>query len=324
MANRGANESRCNTLISKGRGIMYESDNPIDQLVHLYVDGAFNRRELVKRVMQRTGSLAAAMGALAGYEELKAAEPTPEEEKARAAVRVPRDAFDIEANDMEFTGPASTLYAHLAKPLQWDGRTAVLVVHENRGLVEHIKDVTRRAARGGFLALGVDLLSRQGGVQNFTEPAQQTQAYGRTNQPDRRADLLAGFELLKSMGATKIGITGFCAGGANTWDFAVNVPELAAAVPFYGAPAAVADLPRINAPVLALYAERDRNLTTNLFPVAVEMIRLQKSFGMNIYEGVGHAFHNDTGAAYNGPAADDAWSKTMLWFDKFLRAPQPA
>lgn len=299
---------------------MYESNNPIDQLVHLYVDGAFNRRELVKRVAQKTGSLAAAMGLLAGYEELQAAEPTPEEEQARAAVRVPRDAFDIEAGDIEFTGPGSTLFGHLAKPTEGDGKAAVLVVHENRGLVEHIKDVTRRAARGGFLALGVDLLSRQGGVQMFPEPTQQTQAYGRTNQADRRADLLAGFELLRSMGATKIGITGFCAGGANTWDFAVNVPELAAAVPFYGAPAAVADLPKITAPVLALYAERDRALTTNLLPVAAEMIRLQKTFGMVVYEGAGHAFHNDTGAAYNGQAADDAWSRTLLWFDKFLRS----
>lgn len=299
---------------------MYESNNPIDQLVHLYVDGAFNRRELVKRVAQKTGSLAAAMGLLAGYEELQAAEPTPEEEQARAAVRVPRDAFDIEAGDIEFTGPGSTLFGHLAKPTEGDGKAAVLVIHENRGLVEHIKDVTRRAARGGFLALGVDLLSRQGGVQMFPEPTQQTQAYGRTNQTDRRADLLAGFELLRSMGATKIGITGFCAGGGNAWDFAVNVPELAAAVPFYGAPAAVADLPKITAPVLALYAERDRALTTSLLPVAAEMIRLQKTFGMVVYEGAGHAFHNDTSPAYNGPAADDAWSRTLLWFDKFLRS----
>lgn len=298
---------------------MYESDNPIDQLVHLYVDGAFNRRELVKRVVQKTGSLAAAMGVLAGYEELQAAEPSPEEEKARAAVRVPRDSFDIEAGDMEFTGPGSTLYGHLAKPREGDGKAAVLVVHENRGLVEHIKDVTRRAARGGFVALGVDLLSRQGGVQMFPEATQQTQAYGRTNQEDRRADLLAGFNLLKSMGATKIGITGFCAGGANTWDFAVNVPELAAAVPFYGAPPVMEDLPKIQAPVLALYAERDRALTMRLFPVANEMIRIQKTFGMVVYEGTAHAFHNDTGAAYNGPAADDAWTRTLLWFDKFLR-----
>ncbi|MCS7026783.1 MAG: dienelactone hydrolase family protein [Bryobacteraceae bacterium] len=297
---------------------MYESDNPIDQLVHLYIDGAFNRRELIKRVAQKTGSVAAAMSVLAGYEELKGAEPAPEQEQARAALRTPRDAFEIEASDIEFTGPASTLYAHLAKPRMGETKAAVLVVHENRGLVEHIKDVTRRAARGGFLALGVDLLSRQGGVQMFPDAMQQTQAYGRTNQADRRADLLAGFELLKSMGATKIGMTGFCAGGANTWDFAVHVSELAAAVPFYGAPPALEDVERIKAPVFAIYAERDRALTMRLFPVANEMIRLQKTFGMIVYEGVGHAFHNDTGAAYNGPAADDAWTRTLLWFDKFL------
>ena len=293
-----------------------EKEGPIDSLVHLWVDGAFNRRELVKRVASYTGSIGAAMATLRGYEAFgQTVTACP------ADVKVPADAPDLITQDVAYPSEDSAVMGYLAYPKDGPPKMpAVIVIHENRGLVEHIRDVTRRVARAGFVAIAPDLLSRQGGVQNFTEPTQQTQAYGRTNQTDRRADLLAGFELLKSMGATKIGMTGFCAGGGNTWDFAVNVPELAAAVPFYGAVPAIADLPKINAPVLAMYAERDRGLTTNLFPVAAEMIRLQKAFGMNIYEGAGHAFHNDTGAAYNGQAADDAWSRTMLWFDKFLCA----
>lgn len=299
---------------------MYESKDPVDELVHLYIDGAFNRRELVRRVAQHTGTVATALAVLAHHQGLQAAETDgPSQGKRRPGAPQPRDAFEIEASDMEFSGPAGRLFGHLAAPRADGIKEGVLVVHENRGLVEHIKDVTRRAARGGFLALGVDLLSRQGGVQVFPDPTAQTQAYGRTNQADRRADLLAGFELLESLGVERIGMVGFCAGGGNTWDFAVNVPKLAAAVPFYGAPPAVEDIGKIQAPVLAIYAERDRNLTMRMFPVANAMIQMQKTFGFFVYEGVGHAFHNDTGPAYNPEAADDAWSRTLLWFDKFLR-----
>jgi carboxymethylenebutenolidase len=301
---------------------MYETKNPIGQLVHLYVDGAFNRRELVKRVARRTGSVAAAMAALSGYEEMNA-EEVPESVRARN--RVALDNPEIEARDIEFAAPQGMLYAHLAQPVTEGPHPGVIVIHENRGLVEHIKDVTRRVARAGFVGLGIDLLSRQGGTSQFTEPTQQTAAYNRTNQTDRRADILEAMKYLKSLSnvvSDRIGITGFCAGGANTWDFVVNVPEVAAAVPFYGAPPALEDVDKIRTPVLAIYAERDRALTLRLFPVATAMITQQKVFGMVVYEGVGHAFHNDTGAAYNGPAADDAWSRTLVFFDRHLRAPR--
>lgn len=301
---------------------MYETKNPIGQLVHLYVDGAFNRRELVKRVARRTGSVAAAMAALSGYEEMNA-EEVPDSVRARN--RVALDNPEIEARDIEFSTPQGMLYAHLAQPVTPGPHPGVIVIHENRGLVEHIKDVTRRVARAGFVGLGIDLLSRQGGTSQFTEPTQQTAAYGRTNQTDRRADILEAMKYLKSLSnvvSDRIGVTGFCAGGGNTWDFVVNVPEVAAAVPFYGAPPALEDLEKIRTPVLAIYAERDRALTLRLFPVATAMITQQRVFGMVVYEGVGHAFHNDTGAAYNGPAADDAWSRTLMFFDRHLRAPR--
>src|SRR5262249_60976998 len=115
----------------------------------------------------------------------------------------------------------------------------VLVVHEIRGVVDHIKDVRRRAARAGFAALGLDLLSRQGGTQQFTDATQQAAAYGRTTPEGRRADLIAGLTYLKTLSfvqADRIGAVGFCAGGGNVWDLAVNVEELPAAVAFYGTP----------------------------------------------------------------------------------------
>lgn len=303
---------------------MYESKNPIDELVHLYVDGAFDRRELVQRVVRVTGSLAAALAALGGFEELRAQPPSA----CPANVRVAADDPAIEGRDVEFAGPGGRMLGYLVQPKEMtEPQPGVIVIHENRGLVEHIRDVTRRAAKAGFVAIGVDLLSRQGGTAQFTEPTQQTAAYGRTTVFDRRSDLIAALAYLKSLEGRvihdRIGVTGFCAGGANTWDLIVNVDEIAAAVPFYGAPPATeAEMARIKTPVLAMYAERDRALTARMAPVVTTLLAQQKVFGFNIYEGVGHAFHNDTGAAYNAEAACDAWAKTIAFFNKFLRAPR--
>ncbi|MBI1788912.1 MAG: dienelactone hydrolase family protein, partial [Acidobacteria bacterium] len=239
--------------------------------------------------------------------------------------RVPPDAPDLEVYDVEFPGEAGTMFGHLAYPRSGEPRNypAVIVVHETRGLVDHHKDVTRRVARAGFVGLGVDLLSRQGGTQKFPDPAQQTQAYGRTTQDERRADLIAGLTYLKTLGVVRydrIGIVGFCAGGGNVWDFIVNVEETAAAVPFYGAPPTLDQLEKVKTPVLGIYAERDPALSMRMLPIADAMLRLRKTVGLFVYEGVGHAFHNDTGAAYNAEAACDAWARTIAFFNKYLRA----
>lgn len=302
---------------------MYESKDPLHELVHLYVDGAFDRRELVSRVTKLTGSLAAALVALGGFEELKA-QPSA----CPGGIRVPEDAEDIVARDVEFTGPGGRTLGYYAYPKAIQGlQPGVIVIHENRGLVEHIRDVVRRTARAGFVAVGIDLLSRQGGTAQFTEPQQQTAAYNRTTQEQRREDIVAALDFLKfneHVIYDRIGVFGFCAGGGNTWDLIVNIPEIAAAVPFYGAPPAIEDLVKIQTPVLAMYAARDTALTNRMGPVMQEMLTRGKTFGFHVYEGVGHAFHNDTGAAYNAEAACDAWSKTVGFLNKFLRAPRPA
>src|SRR5438093_435672 len=127
-----------------------ESQNPIDNLVHLYVDGAFNRRELIRRVAGHAGSFAAAMTILSGYSALEAADNTP---ACPIDASVPADAPDLNVSDVEFPGDAGTIFAHLAYPKSTDPQVlpGVIVIHENRGLVEHIKDVTRRVARAGFV-----------------------------------------------------------------------------------------------------------------------------------------------------------------------------
>lgn len=298
-----------------------EKMGPIDELVHLYVDGAFSRRELVERVAKHLGSLAAATAALSGYEAMaQVASACP------ANVRVPADAPDLVAQDVTFPGEGTSLMGYLAYPKNHAEPylPGVIVIHENRGLVEHIRDVTRRVARAGYVAVAVDLLSRQGGVGQFPEPTQQTAAYNRSTPAERQADLISTLDYIKRLPNIihdRIGVTGFCAGGGNTWNLISVAPELRAAVPWYGAPVPNAEqIARIQTPVLAIYAERDRNLTISMAPVMTAMIQQQKTFGFIVYEGAAHAFHNDTGANYNAAAACDAWARTIAWFDRYLKA----
>ena len=301
---------------------MFEENDqdPVHELVHLYVDGAFPRRELISRVTKMLGSAAAATAALGGYSELLAQTP----QACPAGIQVPLDAPDLIAKDVEFSGQASTIYAHFAYPRNIVGKLpGIIVIHENRGLTDHIKDVCRRAARAGFVAVAPDLLSRQGGIQKFPDATQQTQAYGRTILSERRDDLISALDYLKFtpfVQFDRIGVVGFCAGGGNAWDLAVYLDELAAASIFYGTPVPpIADIVKVQAPLLLNYAQTDRALSTSLAPVMVELLARQKVFGLNVYEGAGHAFHNDTGAAYQAAAACDSWAKTIAHFNKFLK-----
>jgi len=297
--------------------------DPVHELVHLYVDGAFDRRELISRVTKLFGSGAAATAALGSYSEVMAQTPSV----CPADIKVPLDAPDIVAKDIEYAGNGTQMFAHFAYPKNVEGKApGVIIIHENRGLVDHIKDVCRRAARAGFVAIAPDLLSRQGGIQQFPEAAQQSAAYGRTVPIERRLDLISALDYLKFtpfVQHDRIGVVGFCAGGGNVWDLVVNLPELAAAVPYYGNPLpTVEDVQNIQTPTLMIYAERDRALTARVAPVMTELLARQKVFGFRVYEGVGHAFHNDTGANYNAEAACAAWSETVAYLNKWLRAPR--
>ncbi len=218
-------------------------------------------------------------------------------------MQAPPDAPDVVSYDVQYPGDGTTMlgyvsYPRTAEPLYAPG---VIVIHDNCGLVDHHRDVARRVARAGFVAIAPDLPSRQGGTSKFTDPAQQSQAYGRTTRDERYSDLIATLSYLKTLPVTRhdrIGVVGFCAGGGNAWDFAINTEEIAAAVPFYGAPTPAPEtLGKLNAAVLTIYAEQDRALTGRMAPVMQALLDQRKSFGFYVYEGAGHAFHNDTGPA---------------------------
>jgi len=313
----------------------------IEELAHLYVDGAFDRRELLMRVARVTGGVAAATVALEslGF----AADRKSEDVFARVDdVRVPGNADDLEVMDVQFPGAAGTIFAYQARPRYAQPRRpngaatdadgghagvealpAILVIHENRGLSEYIRDVTRRAARAGFVALGIDLLSRFGGTP--ADPEEALRLYQQTTADGRLEDLWAGLAHLQSLEGVqgdKVGALGFCAGGGNCWNLAVSTEGLAAAVIYYGTPVPALDaLNRLATPVLAIYAELDRSLTRSVLPAILRLEELQKPFGFHVYEGTRHAFHNDTGANYDPAAARDAWSETVSFFQKHLDDP---
>jgi carboxymethylenebutenolidase len=226
----------------------------------------------------------------------------------------------IVAGIAEFPGAGARLSGYLARPDKSGIFPIVLVCHENRGLTRHIEDVTRRAAKAGYVALAVDLLSREGGTDKHdfdaipgilgkVPPARHVQdfqsglAYARA-QPAARGD--------------RVGMTGFCFGGGVTWRVAAGVPELRAAVPFYGVPVQEPDVQGIGAAVLAIYGGLDDRINQNIPAIEAAMGKHGKTFRKIIYPNVDHAFHNDTGARYNAEAAKAAWSEALAWFGKYL------
>lgn len=297
-------------------------NNEIENLIHLHVDGAFSRRELIDRLVKYTGSVAAAVAAVESSGMLQA-----QTQACPAGVQVPEDAPGIHASTVTLHGEGGPLFAYLVLPTDLQlPRPAVLVIHENRGLNDHIKDVTRRVAKAGFVALGIDLLSRQGGTDRFTTPTDQTAAYNRTSVAERRQDMISAILTLKDQAyvvGDRLGAVGFCAGGANCIDLAINSRDLTASVVFYGNVPNPADpLQNISSAMLGLFGERDRNLNTGIPRLLTALQAGQRTYSMHIYEGANHAFHNDTGANYHAAAACDAWSQTIEFFGRHLDAPR--
>jgi carboxymethylenebutenolidase len=288
----------------------------MDSLLHLYIDGAFGRRELLKRLTKVSGSAAVAT---AFFEQSGWAQATPS--ACPDNIRVPEDAPDIVAEDIQYPGQAGNLFGHLAKPKNLtEALPAIITIHENRGLVPHHRDMTRRFARAGYVALGVDLLSRQGGTRAFPED-QLTAAYGRTTPAGRLEDLLSTIDYLKSEGFVRpdrIGVTGFCAGGANSYMLAFASRDIAAAAPFYGAP--MLPIPDMNnvCPMCVFMGDVDPGTNANIPALITAINSARKSSEIHMWAGARHAFMNDTGAAFNATAACASWDIVLAFFKREL------
>jgi carboxymethylenebutenolidase len=291
----------------------------IEDLVHLYIDGAFDRRELLTRVAAYTGSIAAAV--LAVGPEIMAQAPIPTVPLANASV--PEDAYDIQWFWVDYRGEAGLLRGYFARPRFETKRIpAVLVIHENRGLNDHIKDVVRRVAKAGFVALGVDLLSRLGGTESFPNPTAATQALTSLTPAQQLADLRAAVDFLKIadyIRSDRIGAVGFCFGGGLVWNIAFNFPDLAAAVPYYGTPPnPLPSFDNLNAKLMAVFSETDYNQNGRVPELLAGLVQRRKTLGLHLYQGTAHGFHNDTSPIYNPTAAADAWARTLAFFNTHL------
>jgi carboxymethylenebutenolidase len=201
-------------------------------------------------------------------------------------------------------------------------RGTVLVIHENRGLTDHIRSVAGRLAGSGFSALAIDLLSAEGGTETFTDPAAATAALNAA--PDERfvADMKAGVdELLRREPDRKPAAVGFCFGGGMVWSLlASGEPRLAAAAPFYGPlPAAAEFGGSPSAAVLAVYAERDSRVNASRDAATAALEKSGLTHEVVTVPGVDHAFFNDTGARYDAQAAAGIYQKLTDWFGTHLR-----
>jgi carboxymethylenebutenolidase len=311
-------------------GVPRSKEEKIDSLIHLYVDGGLNRRDLLRRLSRLAGGAAAAATILTDAGLAQQQPPANADD-----LRVGEDDPAILWRDVTYPGQAGPVQALLAWPRPFSGGRrlrgndsgpdpAVLVIHENRGLNEHVRDVTRRIAKAGFVALGVDLLSRQGGTGAFPNDTARSQAYGRTVEVERFEDMRSGVAYLRTRDDIvvpgQIGAVGFCAGGGNIFYGVYNGLGLQAAVPFYGSPPnplPAAD--RVTTPILAIYSETDRNQAARIPALAENLVAARVTFGVQVYKGTAHAFFNDTGAVFNRPAAEDAWSRTIAFLNQHLR-----
>ena len=286
----------------------------VEEAVEDYEEGRLSRREALKAIAGITGAMLATQ-----ILEARAQAPTAKAPSGSAPLVAPNDA-DIVAGVAEFPGEGVRLAGYLARPSKSGSFPIVLVCHENRGLTRHIEDVARRVAKAGYVGLAVDLLSREGGTAKHdfdvipgilgkAAPARHVQdfksglAYARS-QPSARGD--------------RVGMTGFCFGGAVTWRVAAGVPDLRAAVPFYGVPVQEGEVPGIGAAMLAIYGGLDERINQNIPAIESAMQKHGKTFRKIVYPNVNHAFHNDTGDRYNAGAAKAAWSETLAWFGKYL------
>jgi carboxymethylenebutenolidase len=283
-----------------------QMDQQIINLYDEYTHKPLPRSEFMKRLAILTGSTAAAVALL----------PFLEGNYAKAAVTPDEDLFTEYITYPAVTGE---MKAYVARPKKEAKYGTVVVIHENRGLNAHIEDVARRAATAGFLAIAPNALAPLGGT-----PANEDEArtlFTKLNQAETQTNFINIFNYLKTRKDSngKFGCVGFCWGGGMSNTLAVNVPELKAAVAFYGRQATTADVPKIKAAVQLHYAALDERINAGIAAYEQALKDNKITYELYMYPDVNHAFHNDTAPTrYNEAAAKLAWQRSIDFFKKHL------
>lgn len=276
-----------------------------DEYTHLTLD----RRRFMEQLTRLAGSGAAA----ATIAPLLAAN------SAQAAV-VAGDDPRVKAEDITYPGSSGEMKGYLVKPANQAGKLGtVIVVHENRGLNPHIRDIARRVALEGFVALAPDFLSPLGGTPADEDKARDI--FTKLDASQVTADGLATIAYLKGEkdGNGKVGAVGFCWGGGTVNTLAVNAPDLAAGVAYYGMQPKAEDAAKIKAALLLHYAGLDERIDAGIDAYKKALDAAHVEYTVYVYDGVNHAFNNDTSAArYDKKAADLAWGRTIAFLKEKL------
>ncbi|MEF2279306.1 dienelactone hydrolase family protein [Deinococcus sp. YIM 134068] len=289
-----------------------------------YREGELPRREFLRRSVLLGGSVLGARALLAslGVMGISAAElaeaqtAPPQNEPATSSYQVAPDDPSIEAAPVAYEALGRTNFAYLARPRGVASAPIVMVIHENRGLQPHIQDVARRVAKAGFIALAPDFVSSEGGTARFTDTAQISAFIARTPAETHAAHGLEAVKFLKAQPGAQVerfGMLGFCWGGGMTWRMSTLLPDLKAAIPYYGPSPSFEDIPKIRAAVLGIYGGRDARITSNAPATREALAAANVRHEFLIYPGANHAFHNDTGQNYKRDAAENAWATTLVW-----------
>lgn len=283
------------------------------KLFDQYVHGQASRRDFL------TG--AAKYAALAGVTAtglLAALSPQFAE-----AQQIKPDDARIKATYVEIDSPNGNgkVRGYLVKPAKATGKLpTVLVVHENRGLNPHIEDITRRIALDNFIAFAPDALFTLGGYPGDEEKAREL--FQKLDQTKTQEDFVNAAHYLKKLpdGNGKVGAVGFCYGGGISNFLATRLPDLGAAVPFYGRQPEAADVPKIKAPLLIHYAGVDERINAGWPAYEAALKSAKVNYQAFVYEGSQHGFNNDTTPRFDEKAAKLAWGRTIDFFNKHLRA----
>lgn len=283
-------------------------DQRIINLYDRFTHGGMNRRDFLDQLTTIAGGAAAATAALTALQNNYAHAQIVQENDPRLKIET-----------VSFPSGAGSISGYLARPADAVKRPAVIVIHENRGLNPHIKDVTRRVALAGFVAFGPDYLSPLGGTPADEDKARDM--FPQLKPADVVANSRAALAGLKARSDTtgKVGAMGFCWGGGQVNALAVADPELGAGVPYYGIQPKAEDVPNIKAPLMLQYAGIDERINAGIAAYEAALKQNGKTYEIYVYQGVNHAFNNDTGGArYNKDAADLAWGRTIAFLKKNL------
>jgi carboxymethylenebutenolidase len=293
---------------------MKASDFPPEvlKLFDEYVHGRSSRREF----LDKAGKFA--VGGFTAAAMLESLRPN-----YAWAQQVAKDDSRIKAEYVTYPSPqgSGTMRGYFARPANATGKLpGVVVIHENRGLNPYIEDVARRLATDGFLAFAPDALTPLGGYPGNEEKA--AQLFSQLDAAKRTEDLVAAADYLKSRPdcTGKIGVVGFCFGGTTANIFATRMPDLAAAVPFYGGQPNAESAAKIKAPLLIHYAGNDERINAGWPAYEAALKANGVKYEMFMYPGTQHGFHNDSTPRYDEAAAKLAWSRTVAFFKANLKS----